>query len=49
MDFSSPSNDKMNKNQMMSEVRNQMAIATAQELIQVRTSYYLQFCSCMWE
>ena len=37
MDFSSPPSDKMNKNQMMNEVRNQMAIATAQELIQVRT------------
>ena len=38
MDFSSPSSssgDRMSKNQMMNEVRNQVAMATAQELIQV--------------
>ena len=40
MDFSSPlssSGDRVSKNQMMNEVRNQVAIATAQELIQVIT------------
>ena len=47
MDFSSPSSSSsgMNKNQMMSEVRNQMAIATAQELIQVRTICTSSSCS----
>ena len=43
MDFSSPSSssgDRMSKNQMMNEVRNQVAMATAQELIQVSLLYF---------